>query len=77
MADTAYDADHPRQAIAARWALAVTPNNPSRALKYLLDKYLYAVLPSGRYLRTTRDQVRSGDARQLVRPRLLPSPARR
>jgi hypothetical protein len=37
-----YDADHLRQAIAAKGALAVIPNNPSRALKYPLDKHLYA-----------------------------------
>lgn len=42
MADTAYDADHLRQAIAAKGALAVIPNNASRALKYRLDKHLYA-----------------------------------
>ena len=42
MADTAYDADHLRQVIAAKGALAVIPNNPSRALKYPLDKHLYA-----------------------------------
>ena len=42
MADTAYDADHLRQAIADKGAIAVTPNNPSRALKHLLDKHLYA-----------------------------------
>jgi len=42
MADTAYDADHLRQAIAAKGALAVIPNNPSRAHKYPLDKHLYA-----------------------------------
>ena len=42
MADTAYDADHLRQAIAAKGALAVIPNNPSRAFKYPLDKHLYA-----------------------------------
>ena len=42
MADTAYDADHLRQAIAAKGAIAVIPNNPSRALKYPLDKHLYA-----------------------------------
>ena len=42
MADTAYDADHLRQAIAAKRAIAVIPNNPSRALKYPLDKHLYA-----------------------------------
>src|SRR5580692_9894951 len=39
MADTAYDADHLRQAIAAKRAIAVIPNNPSRALKYRLDKH--------------------------------------
>ena len=42
MADTAYDADHFRQAIADKGALAVIPNNPSRALKYPLDEHLYA-----------------------------------
>jgi len=42
MADTAYDADHLRQVIAAKGALAVIPNNPSRARKYPLDKHLYA-----------------------------------
>jgi len=42
MGDTARDADHLRQAIAAKGALAVIPNNPSRALKYPLDKHLYA-----------------------------------
>jgi transposase len=42
MADAAYDADHLRLAIAAKGALAVIPNNPSRALKYPLDKHLYA-----------------------------------
>ena len=42
MADAAYDADHLRQAIAAKRALAVTPNNPSCVLKHPLDKYLYA-----------------------------------
>jgi hypothetical protein len=38
MADTAYDADHLRQAIAAKGAIAVISNNPSRALKHPLDK---------------------------------------
>ena len=42
MADAAYDADHLRQAIAAKGATAVIPNNPSRAIKYPLDKHLYA-----------------------------------
>ena len=42
MADTAYDADHFRQAIADKGALAVIPNNPSRSRKYPLDKQLYA-----------------------------------
>jgi putative transposase len=31
-----------RQAIAAKGAIAVIPNNPSRALKHPLDKHLYA-----------------------------------
>ena len=42
LADTAYDADHFRQAIAEKGALAVIPNNPSRAKKHTLDKHLYA-----------------------------------
>jgi transposase len=42
MADTAYDADHLHQAIASKGALAVIPNIPSRALKYPLDRHLYA-----------------------------------
>jgi transposase len=42
MADAAYDADHLRQAIAAKGAVAVIPNNPSRARKHSLDKHLYA-----------------------------------
>ena len=41
MADTAYDADHLRQAMAAKRAIVI-PNNPSRALKHPLDKDLYA-----------------------------------
>ena len=42
IADTAYDADHIRDAIAAKGAEAVIPNNPSRARKYPLDGHLYA-----------------------------------
>ena len=42
IADTAYDADHIRQAIAEKGAQAVIPNNPSRSLKHPLDKHLYA-----------------------------------
>jgi transposase len=42
MADTAYDADQFRQAIADKGALAVIPNNPSRAKKHPLDEDLYA-----------------------------------
>ena len=42
MADTAYDSDQLRQAIAAKGAIAVIPNNPSRTFKYPLDKHLYA-----------------------------------
>jgi len=42
MADAAYDADPLRQAIADKGAVAVIPNNPSRARKYPLEKHLYA-----------------------------------
>ncbi len=42
MADTAYDADYLRQAIADKGAIAVIPSNPSRTRKYPLDKHLYA-----------------------------------
>ena len=42
MADAAYDADPLRRAIADKGALAVIPNNPSRARKYPLDAHLYA-----------------------------------
>jgi transposase len=42
MADTAYDSDPIRQAVAAKGALAVIPNNPSRAKKHPLDEHLYA-----------------------------------
>ena len=45
MADAAYDADHLRQAIAAKRALAVIPNNPSHAIKHPLDKNLYVQAP--------------------------------
>lgn len=41
MADAAYDSDRLRKAIADKGALAVIPNNPSRALKHPLDKDLY------------------------------------
>ncbi len=42
MADAAYDSDHLRKIIADKGAVAVIPNNPSRARKYKLDKHLYA-----------------------------------
>jgi transposase len=41
MADAAYDADRLRQAIADKGAIAVIPNNPSRARRYKLDTHLY------------------------------------
>lgn len=41
IADTAYDADHFRRAIAQGIAPAVIPNNPSRASMYPLDEHLY------------------------------------
>jgi len=42
MADTAYDADPLRQAIAEKGAIAVIPSNPSRSRKHPLDTHLYA-----------------------------------
>ena len=42
MADTAYDSDRLRANITAKGAIAVIPNNPSRAQKHPLDKHLYA-----------------------------------
>ena len=42
VADTAYDADPLRQAIADKGAVGAIPNNPSRAKKHPLDKHLYA-----------------------------------
>lgn len=42
IADAAYDSDRLRKAIADKGAVAVIPNNPSRARKYPLDKHLYA-----------------------------------
>jgi transposase len=42
MADAAYDSDHLRKRIADMGAVAVIPNNPSRARKCPLDKHLYA-----------------------------------
>lgn len=42
MADAAYDSGQLRQAIAEKGAVAVIPNNPSRARKYAIDKHLYA-----------------------------------
>ena len=42
MADTAYDSDRLRQAIADKGATAVIPSNPSRPRKHPLDKQLYA-----------------------------------
>jgi len=41
IADTAYDADALREAIAEKNAEAVIPNNPSRSTKYPLDTDLY------------------------------------
>lgn len=41
MADTAYDSDQIRRAIADKGALAVIPNHPSRASKHPIDLHLY------------------------------------
>jgi hypothetical protein len=40
MADTGYDSNRLRGNIAAKGAMAVVPNNPSRVRKYPLDKHL-------------------------------------
>ncbi len=45
IADTAYDADHVRDAVAAKGAEAVIPSNPARARRLPLDKHLYKELP--------------------------------
>jgi len=42
IADTAYDADHIRETVAAMNAEAVIPSSPSRSRKHTLDKHLYA-----------------------------------
>ena len=42
IADAAYDADPLREAIAEKDAIAVIPNNPSRAKKHPFDRHLYA-----------------------------------
>lgn len=42
LADAAYDSDRLRNAIAEKGAIAVIPNNPSRARKYRIDRQLYA-----------------------------------
>jgi len=42
IADAAYDADALRETIAAKGAIAVIPNNPSRTHKYPLNKHFYA-----------------------------------
>jgi transposase len=43
MADAAYDSDAIRAAIAGKGALAVIPNNPSRARRHPVDGDLYAM----------------------------------
>jgi len=42
LADAAYDSDRLRKVIADKGAIAVIPNNPSRARKHRIDKHLYA-----------------------------------
>jgi peptide/nickel transport system substrate-binding protein len=62
MADTAYDADRLRKAITDKGAVAVIPNNPSRARKYPIDRHLYLPAPRG-----TWQPPCSGDEGILVR----------
>jgi transposase len=42
MADTAYDSDAIRSVVAEKGAVAVIPNNPSRAVKHPFDEHAYA-----------------------------------
>jgi transposase len=42
IADTAYDSDALRAAVAEKDATAVIPNNPSRARKFAIDEAAYA-----------------------------------
>ena len=46
IADTAYDADHIRDAAAEKGAEAIIPSKPSRSLKCPLDEHLYGVTSS-------------------------------
>ena len=72
MADTAYDADHLRQAIAAKGAIAVIPNNPSRARKYPLDKLFYAE-PSPVECSLLKTQAIPTRPTRLKRPPAIPA----
>ena len=75
MADTAYDSDKIRQAVADKGALAVIPNNPSRAHKHPLDAHLYAQRHPRRVLPLQVEAVPKGrnslreDRTQLLRHR--------
>jgi transposase len=62
MADTAYDADPFRQAIAEKGARAVIPNYLCRAEKHPLDKHLYAQ----RHLVATRFEKTARNYRAVV-----------
>ncbi len=42
LADAAYDSNRLRKVIADKGAIAVIPNNPSRARKHKVNKHLYA-----------------------------------
>lgn len=71
MADAAYDSDALRSSTAAKGAQAVIPNNPSLAIKYALNKPVYAE----RHLidAASRNSSGSGAARppRKDRPKLL------
>ena len=63
MADAAYDADPLRQAIAAKSAIAVIPNNTFHACKHPLDKQLYGQRPVIECCFGKLKQFRSGATR--------------
>jgi len=64
-ADTAYDADYLRQAVAAKGATAVIPNTPSRALKYPLDKHRRVFLQQAQAVPARRNTLQK-DARNYL-----------
>jgi IS5 family transposase len=74
IADTAYDADHLRQTIEAKGAIAVIPNNPSRALNIRLTSIS---TPNGISSNAASQSSSTSDASQpdTKRPRATTKPS--